>query len=199
LDEAVNSSSLGSLIILKRATVGSGNHDKIVAEYTARPDSAKKYYEQARRLLIYYGALCLYENEKMGIKTYFEQKHSLYLLAYTPTILKSNQSSKVSRVYGQNMTKNIKKDGTTTGVKAELEVFLRDWLQEEVGEGKMNLHFIYSKPIIKELISYNDVGNYDRVIALMLAVAQREQMFNVAIEKKEEIERDPFFSRSFFN
>jgi len=199
LDEAPNSSSLGSLIILKRATIGSGNHDKIVAEYTARPESAKEYYEQARRLLIYYNALCLYENEKIGIKTYFEQKHSLYLLAYTPTILKANQNTKVSRTYGQNMTKTVAKDGKSKGVKAELEVFLRDWLQESVGEGRMNLHHIYSKPIIKELISYNDVGNYDRVIALMLAVLQREQMFNIAVEEKEEIERDEFFDRSFFN
>jgi len=198
LDEAPNSSSLGSLILMKRATVGSGNHDKIVAEYTARPDSAKEYYEQARRLLIYYGALCLYENEKIGIKTYFEQKHSLYLLAYTPTVLKSNQSSKVSRVYGQNMHKTISKDGKSKGPKAELEVYLRDWLQESVGDGKMQLHYIYSKPIVKELISYNDVGNYDRIIALMLAVAQREQMYNVAIEKKVEIERDPYFDRGFF-
>jgi hypothetical protein len=199
LDEAVNSSSLGSLILIQRATVGSGNHDKVVAEYTARPGSAKTYYEQARRLLLYYNALCLYENEKIGIKTYFEQKHSLHLLAYTPTILKANQSSKVSRVYGQNMTKNIKKDGRSSGVKAELEVFLRDWLQEDIGDGRMNLHSIYSKPIIKELISYNDVGNYDRVIALMLAVAQREQMFNLVIEEKEEeIQRDDFFNRGFF-
>jgi hypothetical protein len=141
----------------------------------------------------------LYENEKIGIKTYFEQKHSLYLLAYTPTVLKANQSTKVNRVYGQNMGKNVKKDGTTTGPKAELEIFLRDWLQESVGEGRMNLHFIYSKPIIKELIQYNDVGNYDRVIALMLAVAQREQMYNVAIEEKEEeMKRDPFFDRPLF-
>lgn len=198
LDTAPNSNSLGSLILLKRATIGSGNHDKIVAEYTARPNSAKEYYEQARRLLLYYNALCLYENEKIGIKTYFEQKHSLYLLAYTPTILKANQSTKVNRVYGQNMSKNVKKDGKTSGPKAELEVFLRDWLQEPVGEGKMNLHFIYSKPILKELISYNDIGNYDRIIALMLAVAQREQMYNIAIEEKVEIERDTFFSRTFF-
>lgn len=198
LDEAPNSSSLGSLIIIKRATVGAGNHDKVVAEYTARPESAKSYYEQARRLLIYYGAICLYENEKIGIKTYFEQKHSLYLLAYTPTILKANQTTKVSRIYGQNMSKTVKKDGTSSGPKAELEIFLRDWLQEEVGDGRMNLHFIYSKPIIKELIAYNEVGNYDRVIALMLAVAQREQMFNVAIEEKKEIQRDNFFKRQFF-
>ena len=198
LDEAVNSSSLGSLILIKRATIGGGNHDKVVAEYTARPESAKEYYEQARRLLIYYKAICLYENEKIGIKTYFEQKHSLYLLAYTPTILKSNQSTKVSRVYGQHMAKNVKKDGTTSGPKAELEIFLRDWLQEPAGDGKMNLHHIYSKPIIKELISYNDVGNYDRVIALMLAVAQREQMYNIAVEEKQDIQRDNFFDRAFF-
>lgn len=199
LDEASNSSSLGSLILIKRATIGAGNHDKVVAEYTARPDFAKDYYEQARRLLIYYNAICLYENEKIGIKTYFEQKHSLYLLAYTPTVLKSNQSSKVSRVYGQHMAKTVRKDGKSTGPKAELEVFLRDWLQRPVGEDKMQLHFIYSKPIIKELISYNDTGNYDRVIALMLAVAQIEQMYNIAVEEKEtEIVRDPFFDRPLF-
>ena len=63
----------------------------------------------------------------------------------------------------------------------------------------MQLHYIYSKPIIKELISYNDVGNYDRIIALMLTIAQREQMYNIVIEEKEEeVQRDSFFTRGFY-
>jgi hypothetical protein len=189
LDSAPNSVSLGSLIIMRRATVGGSNHDKIVAEYTARPSTAKDFYETCRRLLLYYDAKCLHENEKNQIKTYFEQKHSLSLLAYTPTVLKSNQNTKVSRVYGQNMS---------GAQKTELEIYVRDWLMAPAGEGTMNMHHIYSEPLIEELIAYNNDGNFDRVIALMLAVCLKEQFHHVVVEEKEELQKDPFFERRLY-
>lgn len=188
-DQASNSSSLGSVIVKKRATVGYDNHDKIVCEYTGRPRSAKEFYENVRKILLYYNANCLYENEKNGIKTYFEQKNCLYLLAHTPTILKSNINSTVSRVYGQHMT---------TQVKEELEIYLRDWLDEEVGDGKKNINFIYSEPILKELLFYNKTGNFDRIIALLLLTAQGYQMHKIIAKAKSKKVVDDFFTRKLF-
>ena len=186
-DQAPNSMSLGSTFIMKRGMPGFDNHDKIVAEYTGRPETANEFYENTRKLLLYYNALCLYENEKKGIKTYFENHNSLRLLAFTPTVLKANITSTISRVYGQAMQKNH---------KSELEIALRDWLKQPIGDGKMNLNSIYSKPLLKELIAYNPIsGNYDRHIAMLLVVAQSMQMYKTVIDNNKKKQIDPFFTR----
>ena len=143
-------------------------------------------------LLLWYNTIgsCLYENEKIGVKTYLENLNHLYLLAPTPSILKSNQTSNVNRGIGQHMS---------TKVKDEAEIMLRDWLIAPSGEGKLNLHRIKSKPLLRELINYNKLGNFDRVIALMLCVIQMTQMHKVVVEVTEEaVEEDPFFTRPLF-
>jgi hypothetical protein len=192
INKAPNSPSLGSLIIMRRESPGISGEDRIVAEYTARPNTAVDFYEQCRLLLIYYGIVgtCLYENERVGIQTYFTNNNSAHLLARTPSILKANQTSNVNRGIGQHMS---------TKVKEECEIFLRDWLIAPAGNGKLNLHNIPSKPLLKELINYNKIGNFDRVIAMMLCIIQKTQMHKiVAVAAVAEAEADPFFSRSMF-
>ena len=191
-DKAPNSVSLGSLLIMKRASPGVSPYDVIVAEYTARPETANQFYEQCRLLLMYYSTFgsCLYENEKIGIKTYLVNNNCAYLLAPTPNVLKSNISSNVDRQYGQHMSLKV---------KDEAEIMLRDWLIAPAGDGKLNLHNIRSKPLLKELINYNKIGNFDRVIALMLCVIQMTQMYKIVSEEvKEEVQNDPFFDRPLF-
>lgn len=185
-DKAPNSESVGSLFIMKRKGINSSPYDKIVAEYTARPDRADLFYEECRRILLWYNGICLYENNFNGLKTHFQYKNSLNLLAFAPGTLKANKEGLNNTIYGIRMSKEL---------KAELIIYLRDWLTEKVDGEKMNLHYIYSKGLLKELISYNDEGNFDRVIALMLTVAQGIQMRRIAVETKKEIVRDPFFER----
>ena len=112
-DQAPTSVSLGSLLVMKRASPGVSPYDDLVAEYTARPETAKEFYEQCRLLLLWYNTVrtCLYENEKIGIKTYFENLNHLHLLAPTPTIMKSNLTSNVNRQIGQHMSKKVKDEG----------------------------------------------------------------------------------------
>lgn len=189
-DDSVQSSSVGATYIIKRAMPGYDNHDKIVAEYCGRPGSMKEYNENVRRLLLYYRAIDLYENNFNNLKEYFETKNSLYLLANTPTILKNSNNTSVSRIYGLHMTGDYKR---------ELEGYLRDWLLEEVGEGKCNLHFVYSIPLLKEMMAYNLDGNFDRVIAIMLAICQKLQMHRIIVKKDvENIKKDSFFSKQLF-
>ncbi|HEY8364445.1 MAG TPA: hypothetical protein VIK84_02625 [Haloplasmataceae bacterium] len=189
-DKSVNSPSVGATYILERASIEGSNHDRIVAEYCGRPSTIKEHNENVRRLLMYYNnAVDLYENNINNLKEYFETKNCLHLLARKPTIITSNANSTVTSLYGQKMTKQV---------KDELEIYLRDWLMEEIGDGKMNLHYIYSIPLLKELISYNEDGNFDRVIALMLAIAQKLQIHKITAKKKEEIKRDDFFNRPLF-
>jgi hypothetical protein len=195
-DIAPNSVSLGSVLIFQRGSIYNGGYDRIVAEYTGRPKMAEDFYEQVRRLLMFYGgAVCLYENEKQFIKEHFKKMYSIRLLAFTPGVLKANENSKTAKVrlYGQHMS---------TQVKAEAEIYGREWLLTPIGDGKLQLHTIKSIPLLKELISYNPAGNFDRVIAFLLGVIQLIQMRTIIIEEAtaqvEEEEGDDFFSRKHF-
>ena len=181
--------SLGSTIIYKTFLNADSLYEMPVAEYTARPATAEEHHENVRKLLLYYNAVCLYENERNTLKMHFSHQHSLYLLAKTPTILKATEGSKVERQYGIHMTDHI---------KDELEIYTRDWLLKDAGGGKLNLHKINSIPIIEELIAYNRIGNFDRVIAFMLVICNRLSHHHMKVEASQStIVQDDFITKMF--
>lgn len=116
----------------------------------------KSFYENVRKLLLYYNARAMYENQNKGIFVYFTNKHCDYLLADQPDIINDIVSnSKVNRKKGCHMNKQIKQWG---------EGLIKDWLNDENSAGKKNLYNIMSEPLLEELIAYNDVGNFDRCL-----------------------------------
>lgn len=174
--------SLGSFIIYKRYQNFESFYDLPVAEYTGRPETADDYYENVRKLTKYYGATVLYENEKKGLFTYFEKKHCEYMLADQPGTIKDIiKDSKVSRGKGIHMNKEIKIWG---------EGLIKQYLNEEFAPGQKNLLKIYSEALLEELINYNDTGNFDRVMAFMMIMIYREELYNIQVKKKKEYNRD---------
>lgn len=148
--------SLGSCIIYKRVQNIESYSDIIVAEYTGRPQAADDFYENVRKLLIYYNARAMYENQNKGLFVYFANKHCDYLLADQPDIINDIVgNSKVQRKKGCHMNKSIKAWG---------EGLIKDWLNDINADGKKNLYNILSEPLLEELIAYNDIGNFDRCV-----------------------------------
>jgi hypothetical protein len=191
-DKAPNSVSLGSTFIYKIGDFRHGSaREFIVAEYTARPDRAEEHHENVRRLCAYYNATNLYENEKNSMKFHFKQKKSLHLLAKMPTFLKATEKSNVDRDYGIHMTNKIKE---------ELEIYARDWLNEEDEAGVLGVNKIFSAGLLKELISYNKTGNFDRVIAFLLLICNRLQHHYIKIEEGsgKKIRKDFFLEEKLF-
>lgn len=187
-DKAKTSPSLGSCFIFKRSTIEGGTGDRLVASYVGRPESIKVFNENVRRLLLYYNAKCLYENVINNIYEYFTNKNCLYLLADTPTCLKATSNTN-RRGKGQHMS---------PAIKQELEVYLRDWLVELNQEGVPNYKFIFDQSLLKELISYNDTGNFDRVITIMLIILYKIQLTKILIETKKDKIVDSFLTRKLF-
>lgn len=183
--------SLGSTFVYKRFQSFENYYDIIVAEYTGRPSTAEEYYENLRKLAVYYNGRIMYENERKGLFPYFTAKHCDYLLADQPDIISDVVgNSKVQRKKGCHMNKQIKQWG---------EGLIKDWLNEEQAPGKKNLHNILSEPLLEELISYNDTGNFDRVMALMQVMIYREQLYNVKVkEKKKENKNRVLFEGPIF-
>ena len=171
--------SLGSTFIFKRVQAGEAWNDVIVAEYSGRPATAEEYYENVRKLLIFYNARLLFENERKGIYPYFTNKHCDYLLADQPDkiITEIFKDSKVQRRKGCHMTKQIRAYG---------EGLILEWLMEEYEEGHMNLERVYSEPLIEELIENDGVKNVDRLIALCMVMLYREELYQIKVSAAKE-------------
>lgn len=177
--------SLGSTFIFKRVKAGEAWNDVIVAEYSGRPATAEEYYENVRKLLMFYNARLLFENERKGIYPYFTNKHCDYLLADQPDkiITEVFKDSRVQRRKGCHMTKQIRAYG---------EGLILEWLLEEYEPGHPNIERVYSEPLIEELIENDGVKNVDRVIALCMVMMYREELYQVKVsaakEKNKQVE-----------
>lgn len=158
--------SLQSTLVLDTWT------DRIVAEYTARTQLAENYYEQVRRLLLYYNAVVNYENQKKGFFGYIKNQNSLYLLCPTPSILKDRQLiKKVNLVgnasYGTNTNDNINEWADTLIVS---------WLLQEADENRKVIHTLRSVGLLKELSMFDGEINCDRISALRMLMIFREEV-----------------------
>lgn len=190
--------SLGSTFIFKRVRAGEAWNDVIVAEYTGRPDTAEEYYENVRKLLIFYNARLLFENERKGIYPYFTNKHCDYLLADQPDkiITEVFKDSKVQRRKGCHMTKAIREYG---------EGLILEWLMDEYEPGHPNIERIYSEALIEELIENDGIKNVDRVIALCMVMIYREELYQIKVSaakeqnKQVELFELPLFSQQYWD
>jgi len=184
--------SLGSTVIINKLT------GRIVAEYTARPQTSKDYYEQVRRLLLFYNARALYENNVKGIYDYFEGQGSLYLLCEEPKLVQDIiKKPSLTRKLGMKMHDELKKFG---------EGLILQWLLQDYDKDKniKNYHKIRSIPLLKELIAYDGEKNTDRVMALMMAIYQinEERRYIPVIDDKPKYipaHKQDFFNRGLFN
>ena len=189
--------SLGSTFIFKRVKAGEAWNDVLVAEYSGRPDTAEEYYENVRKLLIFYNARLLFENERKGIYPYFTNKHCDYLLADQPDkiITEIFKDSKVQRRKGCHMTKAIRAYG---------EGLILEWLMDEFEPGHPNVERVYSEPLIEELIENDGVKNVDRLIALCMVMIYREELFQIKVSaakeqnKQVELFEMPLFSSQYW-
>ena len=185
--------SLGSTFIFKRVQAGEAWTDVIVAEYSGRPDTAEEYYENVRKLLLFYNARLLFENERKGIYPYFTNKHCDYLLADQPDKVISElfKNSTVQRRKGCHMTKQIRAYG---------EGLILEWMMEEYEPGHPNIERIFSEPLIEELIMDDQVRNVDRVIALCMVMIYREELYQVKVSSaKEQNKQVELFEKPLFS
>lgn len=177
--------SLGSILIMNRWT------RRIVAEYTGRPDNPKTFYENCRRLLMFYNATGMYENQLTGIFTHFEHKKSLHLLADTPTQMRDNMTWKENT----NASKGMPASERTNSRGRE---YIKSWLLDAISNGSeiLNYQKIKSIGLLKELIAWNPDGNFDRVSALGMLMWYDETLYRPEqeiIKKAKTIMDDPYW------
>ena len=157
--------------------------NRIVAEYTARTYLVEEYYENIRKLLIYYNAKILYENNWKGFYTYMKNKNSLHMLAETPESLKDIDLIKSSGVGNRSLGVSVSSDK----FKFYAINLVLKWLEAPSynNPDKKNLYTIRSLGLLKELISYSMDVNADRVSSLLILMIFREEL-DARIEQRKQ-------------
>jgi hypothetical protein len=179
--------SLPSIFIMNRYT------RQIVAEYTGRTDNPNDFYEICRKLLMYFNATGMYEQNLPGLFTYFEKQKCLYLLADTPYQLRNSDTFR----QGTNTSKGINASGKVNQTARD---FIKSWLLERISENSeiRALETIYSPALLKELIMWNQYGNFDRVSSLGMLLWHDATMMRTTEKRKEEVKTfldDPYWAK----
>ena len=206
-DDSSETMSLGSIFILDLWT------DKIVAEYTGRPMFADEFYEQCRKLCLFYNARLNYESNKKGLFAYFSKMNCLYLLTDVLDYLKDKDMIK-----GNIIGNKSKGTNASQPINNYARTLIRNWLilpkpiiesvnGEDIETTVYNLHFIRNRALLQELSQWNIDGNFDRVSALgMLMLLREDKMISYGGEPQKAKEvpasylgNDPFFSNNYDN
>jgi hypothetical protein len=194
--------SLASIIVFDLWT------DKIVAEYTARPQLANEFYETCIRLLMFYNAQANYENNLKGLFSYFSNNHALHLLADSPEILRDMDIVKSNlfgnRAKGTRTTKDVIKLGKTLQRTWMLTPYEEERYDDNTGKTTTmtipNLRRIRSIGYIKECIAWNPDINTDRVSAMDMVMILREDRakYTTKFEEQELQDTDNFYHNDEF-
>lgn len=200
-----NTMSLGSIFVMDLWT------DMIVAEYTGRPTFAEDFYEICRKLCLFYNCRCMYEQNVMGMFSYFSSHNATHLLAETPEYL-------VQR----NMISSIGYGNKSVGIRATTPIIngafkmIQTWLRKPIvsietdPEGNNNevtipnLYRIKNRALLKELVLWNPQGNFDRVMSLVQLMLYREEkmvLYHGDLRHTEEVssgmEKDDYWDKNY--
>ena len=179
--QSAYSSSLGSVYVYKRMhdITGEKYQDMFVASYCARPDKKETWEEQARLLIKYYNARTLCENDDISFIEYMKAKGDAHYLEKQPEWLKEIvPGTTVKREYGVHRSSQKIIDYLHNCLKKYMEESVYketdengDVIKEILGVSK-----ILDPVLLEEIIQYNDQGNFDRIVAAELAIAQALKM-----------------------
>lgn len=200
-----NTMSLGSIFVMDLWT------DMIVAEYTGRPAFAEDFYEICKKLCLFYNCRCMYEQNVMGMFSYFSSHNATHLLAETPEYL-------VQR----NMISSIGYGNKSVGIRATTPIIngafkmIQTWLRKPIvsietdADGNNNevtipnLYRIKNRALLKELVLWNPQGNFDRVMSLVQLMLYREEkmvLYHGDLRHTEEVssgmEKDDYWDKNY--
>ena len=179
--QAAYSSSLGSVYIYKRMhdIVGEKYQDMFVASYCARPDKKETWEEQARLLIKYYNARTLCENDDISFIEYMKAKGDAHYLEKQPEwLMEIVPNTTVKREYGVHRSAQKIIDYLHNCFKKYMEEIV---YQEKDDNGVIvrelaGITKIFDPVLLEEVIQYDEDGNFDRIVAAELAIAQAMRM-----------------------
>ncbi len=169
--------SLGAVYIYKRMhEIGSEKYqDMFVASYVARPGDIKEWQENARKLIKYYNARTLCENDEMGFINYMIDKGDGHYLEDVPQWLKTIVPNTTQFNRDKGISRAAKK--VREFLDGQLKEYLDQTIHKEFDENGevikelFGVSRVLDPMLLEEIIKFDKEKNFDRVIAAELAIA----------------------------
>jgi hypothetical protein len=173
---------------------------RIVAEYTGRPKTADEFYENCRKLCLYYNATINIENANKGIFKHFDDKGCGYLLMEEPRVVRETLENASIK---NNPSRRRRGTTPSKSINAHARGLLAKWFVTPTGNPEkfeeIHIHNFRSLPAIREALLWNSDGNFDRISALgmlMLAMEDREKYNEETTEDHKSLAQDDWFKRN---
>ena len=194
--QAKYSSSLGAVYIYKRMhEINSEKYqDMFVASYVARPNKKETWEEQARLLCKMYNARILCENDEMSFIDYMIAKGDAHLLEKQPQWLKEVvPNTTQNRDYGVSRSSEKIRNFLHGCWKKYTETVILKVTDENgsIIREELGVRRVLDPVLLEETIQYTEDGNFDRIVAAELAIAQAMKMDPIFGAIKEEV-KNPY-------
>jgi hypothetical protein len=175
-DNVAKEGSFGSLIAVKRRNMELGEPcEKIVLNYTARPETHRVFNQECEKGIKAFNAECCMESVNLSFQQYLEGKGTAQdYLVPAFDFKQGNEAGKKNK--NLNHRYGVQPHAGTNAVRLN---HLFDWAKEEHLVGiddngneiyKLSVEFIEDIDILQEMLDYKKGGNYDRLTALSYAL-----------------------------
>lgn len=205
--------SLGAFYVMRndKYLIEAPSHKRIVAQYVGKPSGGlDEYYENALKLMKMYncgdGNFFFESNRSQHCKNFMIRKHERSLMAEKPTMFskKDDPMKKLANVeYGVPMSTQMKADGIRMIRDYLLEEVDRITVTDEDGHKKVKIirvvDTIDDRALLQEMSTFDpDTGNYDRLMAFMIAVIGRT-VIKYDTEKRDAVKTERNHLASLIN
>lgn len=179
--KAAYSSSLGTVYIFKRMhdITGEKYQDMFVAYYAARPEKKDKWETQARLLIQMYNARTLCENDEMSFIDHMKATNNSHYLEKQPDWIKEIvPNTTANRDFGIHRSADKIRDFLHGCLKRYSEEIIYEEKDDQGNTIRQvtGMSKILDPMLLEEMIQYNEDGNFDRIVAAELALAQAYKM-----------------------
>ena len=176
--------------------------DRIIGEFVGRRENTEDFDRQMFLGLRYFNAMLLYENDRGDVYSNAKKLGLLDMLVDEPEFMyqKDLQAGGKGRKKGISIAANMNR-------KLNGAIYAKKWIITKrsnniTDKPLLNLHYVYSAGLLRELLKYDGKRNTDRVSALIVGMYdQREQLYkgiNADTEAGITIEEDDYF-RDLYN
>lgn len=175
--DSVSSNGSQFCIVIKKRTFGNSG-DIYVAKYLHRPNDIREAYDNALKMLLYYGCKANLEDTKTNIKSHFLQRKHMDLLMARPRAAVSDMGESKRRK-GKGATNLIGTPGSVKMIMHGLGL-VADYVEDFSDN-------IYFPDMLNQLqkYSYENKTKYDIIAALQMAEIGDEDMLYKKVKQGE--------------
>ena len=114
----------------KQNPIANSYDNSFIVQYIYRPSTARQFYEDVLKCCHYYSCQVLFEDNKIGIKNYFEDRGYSNFLMYLPGALKPGMSGSAKT---HQQIAEVTEDYIETNIdKVYFTSLLKDWLEFDI-------------------------------------------------------------------